>query len=598
MAASSLISACGKSDPPASRSPAGSSSAAPAESASKVSPVAPPPAVDPVPLARRFRTTDVSQSSGITLENVCGDPVRKLAIPENLGQGAAALDYDRDGDQDLFVTNGSVFEGQTPRFTPRPALYRNDGGMKFTDVTEAAGISAFGWGHGAFAIDFDADGDQDLYLTCYLRANLWYENRGDGTFRDATAEWGGADPGPSTAAAFFDADLDGDLDLWVGNYVHYDPKAPPNDGNPCEWKGLKVSCGPLGTTPAADSFFENIDGKLVDATKKFGFDAAAPSYALGAVTGDYDGDGDTDLYVANDSRPNFLWRNDRGRFKDVAMMAGVAMNEAGRAQSGMGVDAFDVDHNGALDLFVTNFSHDHNTLYLNDGVQPPGLLFTDESYASKLGEPSFLYLSWGTRVSDLDRDGWPDLVVVSGHVYPQVDSAPLGTSYRQLNQIFAGRGKNEKGLVVFEDVQFAAGDGFLKKAVSRGLLLADFDGDDDEDYFIVELDAPPTLLRNDGEGHGAWVHFDLIGKGKNRDAIGARVVATLPDGTTRLLERSYGGGYLSTSEGRLRLGLGAVSEPLPRVEVRWPLGGVTTLTNLALRTTYLVDEATGKVTGS
>jgi hypothetical protein len=537
------------------------------------------------------RFTDVSASSGIIHQNVNGEPVEKMAIPENLGQGGAVLDYDGDGDLDVFLANGDVFEGQTPRSDPRCALYRNNGNWTYTDVTAEAGLVFKGWCHGATVVDFDADGHPDLYITCYLRENVFFRNRGDGTFEDVTATWGGGDPGPSTAAAFFDADGDGDLDLYVGNYVHYDPKKPPNNGNPCPWKGLLVSCGPRGTPPAADTFYENVDGKLVRATQKFGFDVE-PAYTLGVITGDFDNDGDGDLYVAVDSEANYLFANHGGgRFIESASRYGLDMNEHGRPQAGMGVDFGDVDNDGRFDYYVTNFSHDYNTLYHNEKTKGGTTNFRDTTNLMRLEDPTFHLLSWGTRIVDLDLDGMQDLIAVSGHVYPQVDKANLDTSYAQFNQIFLNRGINaERGLVSFEPLPNTEAHGFHKKAVSRGLITFDPDDDGDMDLVIVEMDAPPTVLRNDGTGYGHWVGFQLVGHGKNRDAIGTRVTVTDAQGVVRYRERCSGQSYLSSVDPRLVFGLGGADGPVS-VQIRWPLGSTQTLGPLEIDRYHRIEQA-------
>jgi len=533
----------------------------------------------PPPGRARLRFVDVTDGSGITLENVSGDPMAKMAIPENIGQGAAAIDADGDGLLDLFIVNGATFPGTEAHAEPRNALYRNLGGFRFEDVTAAAGLLFDAWCHGVTAIDFDADGHSDLYVTVDNAPNRFFKGRGDGTFEDATERWGGADPGPSTSAAFFDADGDGDLDLYVGNYVDYDPEHPPNDGKPCEWKGLIVSCGPKGTTPGRDSFYENRDGTLTNATEAFGF-AVDPSYTLGVITGDFDDDGDIDLYVANDSEKNSFFENDGGRFHDAAMEYGVDLNEDGLAQAGMGVDCGDVDNDGRLDLFVTNFSHDTNTLYHNVLTPKGRTMFNDATYVMKLGRASFEFLSWGTKIVDLDHDGWLDVVVVSGHVYPQVDQAPIGSTYRQRNQVFESLGRID-GRVRFEEVQLPADDAFSKLAVSRGLVVADLDNDGDQDFLIVELDARPTLIENDSEARGAWIGFQLVGEGKNRDAIGARVTVVDAAGVVRVRERASGASYLSSCDPRLVVGLGAAREAVREVRVRWPSGRVETYEGLA-----------------
>jgi hypothetical protein len=584
LAALGVLWSCGSGD-----EPAGSGGGErPARSAAGQGPAASGP-------AGGLHFTDVSAASGITLRNVCGDPLEKLAIPENLGAGAAALDYDGDGLLDLFIANGDVFDATQAKGPAHCGLYRNLGEMRFADVTEEAGLMFEAWCHGAQAVDFDGDGHTDIYVTIYRGGpNRFFRNRGDGTFEDVSAQWGGQDPGPSTTSVFFDADGDGDLDLYVGNYVIYDPENPPNKGNPCEWKGLLVSCGPRGTPPAADTFWENRSGTLVEATEKFGFGPIAPAFALGSVTGDFDNDGDVDLYVANDSVGNFLFVNDgKGHFEERALHYGVDMSADGAPQAGMGVDFGDVDNDGRFEYFVTNFSHDHNTLYQNQATPGGGTTFSDDSYAMKLGRASFSQLSWGTRIIDLDNDGLQDIVVVCGHVYPQVEQADLGTSYQQFNQVFRNLGPDATGRHSFEEVHEQVGDGFATKKVSRGLVTGDFDNDGDADLFIVELDDLPTLIRNDSEG-GAWIGFALRGAGRMRDAIGTRLSVEDSAGVVRYRERSGAGSYLSSGDPRMLVGLGGATGPVKRVQVRWPDGTTQTFRDLAPGRYHLLEQGSSE----
>ena len=557
-----LLAACG-------RDPGGGNGGANASSAPKGPPI---------------HFVDVSNGSGLVRKNVSGDPLEKMAIVENIGQGAAVLEYDNDGLLDIYQANGDVFPGTTTVTNPdpRPALYHNEGGLRFRDVTEEAGLVFSGWAHGAWAVDFDGDGFTDLYVTVYRGPNRFFRNKGDGTFEDMTARWGGADTGPSTAAAFFDADQDGDLDLYVGNYVAYDPEDPPNNGEPCDWKGLKVSCGPRGTPPAADTFYENVGDRLVEATERFGFGGVPKVYALGAVTGDFDGDGDVDLYVANDSEENFFFENQGdGRFRECALDYGLDMGGAGTAQAGMGVDAGDLDNDLRLDIFVTNFSQDYNTTYINQQTASGKTWFSDETENLDLNLASFEMLSWGCRITDLDRDGWQDLIVVSGHVYPQVDGTALGTTYAQQNQVFLNLGTGDGRPLRFKEITSEAGPGFQKRSVTRGLVTADLDNDGDLDLFMVEMDALPTLLRNDGSPSGHWIGFELIGKGRNREAIGARLIVTDSMGVRRLRERHFGSSYFSTCDKRQLFGLGPAGDAVRRVEVRWPDGTTQAFEDLA-----------------
>lgn len=542
-----------------------------------------------------LRFVDVTSGSGIGLENVSGSPT-KTAIPESLGQGAAALDYNGDGKLDLFIVNGDMLPGSKPRVEPRPALYRNEGNLRFTDVTVEAGLLFRAWAHGAYAVDFDADGHTDLYITVFGGPNRFFRNRGDGTFEDMSEEWGGADRGPSTCAAFFDADGDGDLDLYVCNYVLYDPKNPPNKGRPCTWKGLSVFCGPIGTPAAPDNFYENRNGRLIEASERFGFRNVRASYALGAVTGDFDNDGDVDLYIANDSQPNYLFVNlGGGHFREAGLEYGVALSGDGRAQAGMGVDFGDIDNDGRFEFFKTNFSHDTNTLYHNEVLPDGGTTFIDTTFEMKLAEPSFSMLSWGTRFVDLDLDGWQDIVVVSGHVYPQVDQAEVGTTYRQVNQIFHNLGVNSKGIVTFSDVGAAAGEPFAEKAVSRGLVVADFDNDGDQDLLVVRMDNTPRLIRNDTESKGHWIGFELIGEGKNRGAIGTRLSVEDSSGIVRWRECSSGGSYLSTGDPRITVGLGSAGGKIRKLHIRWPSGKTSVYENLQVNRYWSINAESKKV---
>jgi len=542
----------------------------------------------PVPT---LRFTDVTADCGIALENVSGDPLRKTEIRETLGSGAAAIDYDRDGRLDVFVANGDVLPGRVPPAEPRPALYRNLGGMRFEDVTERAGLLFRAWGHGATAVDFDGDGHTDLYVTISLGPNRFFRNLGDGTFADATSEWGGGDAGPSTAAAFFDADSDSDLDLYVGNYVVFDPGHRPNHGQPCHWRGLEVVCGPLGTTPAADVFYENRAGRLHEATEAFGFGSVAPSYTLGAVTGDFDDDRDTDLYVVNDSMPNLLFENvGGGRFRESALDHGVDRNEDGRIQAGMGVDCGDVDNDGRFDLFVTNFSHDTNTLHHNFAAPGGRTMFEDLTYAANLGLASFRMLSWGTAIVDVDHDGWQDIVVVSGHVYPEVDAATSGTSYAQPCQLFLNGGLGPAGTVVFHPFEPAPGDAFLRTVVGRGLVVADLDEDGDVDFLVVPLHDRPLVIRNDSATPGHWIGLRLLGPGANREAIGARILIEDSRGVRRWRERASGAGYLSSHDPRIRAGLGHAGGPA-RVSVDWPDGRRTIYEDLPVDRYWVLDAS-------
>jgi len=538
--------------------------------------------------ATGYRFTDVTASSGVALKNRSGSE-EKLAVPEEIGQGAAAIDFDRDGYLDLFIANGGEFGPDGTVLGGPSALYRNLGGFRFEDLTVEAGLTLHAWAHGAYAVDFDTDGLPDLYVTVFGGPNLFYRNNGDGTFAPAGPAWGGADPGPSTGASFFDADGDGDLDLYVANFVNYDPKNPPNDGLPCDWKGLKVACGPIGTEASEDRFYENRDGHLVEATEEFGFADVPARYGLAVITIDYDDDLDVDVFVANDSTSNFLFENlGNRRFREVAAISGVDRNQNGVEQACMGVDFGDADNDGRPDLFVTNFSHDTNTLYRALKVPGGRVVFEDVTYRWKLGASSTPYLSWGTRFVDLDRDGWKDVVIVSGHIYPAVDDTPaIGTSYAQLNQVYRSSGLSEEDPIRFEEIQFAEGDAFRKRASSRGLVVADLDNDGDHDFLVVELDDLPTLIRNDTETPGGWIGFQLRGEPGNPDGFGTRVVVDA-GGHTQTQSSLSGASYLSTCDPRLLFGLGDDPQQV-RVHVRWPSGKEVDYEDLRTRRYWLLS---------
>jgi hypothetical protein len=537
---------------------------------------------------------DVSRASGITLLNVNGNVDKKPTILESLGQGAAAFDCDGDGALDLFVCNGDTRNGEPAGVEPATELYRQDAPFHFQPVGAAAGLRHRGWYQGAYAADWDGDGRTDLFVTAFGKSRL-FRNSGGARFEDVTEKTGAGIPGWTSGAAFFDAEEDGDLDLFVARYVEFDLANLPNGGKPCGYRGIEAACGPHGLVPETDVFLENVDGRFVDATAKRGFDKTAVAYGLGVVAFDFDQDGDQDVFVANDSMANDLWENQRGLFVNVAATLGCDLGEAGQAQAGMGVDAADLNLDGRPDVYLTTFAGDVNTLFQNVDQGPSGAVrgFFNATAPSGLGPPSFQSLGWGTRIVDFDRDGWPDIVVANGHIYPQVDHAPLDTSYAQRNQLFRNLGRNARGDVKFEETK-SAGDFFAAKAVSRGLLCADFDDDGDQDVFVVRMDAPPALGRNDTAAAGHWVGVVLAGRPPNRDAVGAVLVVEDSAGNVRRVERTYGAGFYSTSDPRLWTGLGPATVKAARVV--WPDGTKTDLPAPILDRYVRVDQVSGAVT--
>ncbi len=504
---------------------------------------------------------DVAAEVRVQLRTVSGTPQKEHIVECNTG-GTALLDYDLDGDVDIFIVNGSRIAGYAPGREPRAELYRNDGAWRFTGVGREAGVAHVGWGMGATAADYNADGWPDLYLANY-GPNALYENKGDGTFVDVAAEQGVDFSGWSSAAAFGDYDLDGDLDFYLANYIDFDPAFRPVDPSYCTWRGIDVFCGPRGMPGERDQFYRN-DGPsagwtFTDASEAFGI-ADYEYYGFAALAGDWDEDGDLDIYIANDSTPNVLYRNDQGGFADVSLLSATAYSEDGREQGGMGLAGGDYDQDGDFDLFVTNFSHDNNSLYENNGRG----FFTDASFSSTLGRASISSLGWGTGFFDCDNDGDDDLFVANGHVYPAVDRRDLGTRYAQRNHLFENRDGE------FVEVGTASGSGLAVEKSSRGSAFGDLDNDGDLDIVIVNIDDTPTVLRNDGGNRHNYLMVRLLGDGGNTDAIGARVSVSV-GGAVQMREVRAGTSYLSQDDLRLHFGLGAATEA-DYLVVRWPDG--------------------------
>lgn len=516
-----------------------------------------PGPAEPVAAGRQIRLEEVTGASGIDYRNVSGEPQKRFIV-SSLGAGAGLVDYDQDGDLDIYFVNGAPLDDRTPGPGLPNQLFRNEGSLRFTDQTAAAGVGDTGWGYGIAIADIDSDGFPDLYVT-NLGENVLYRNRGDGTFERAPGAGGAPHPGFSASAAFLDAENDGDLDLVVLGYTadSIESLPPPGAAASCVWFGLPVFCGPSGLIPAEDGFFRNRgDGTFEDFTAASGIAAAEAGYGLGVVTGDLDGDGDTDLYVANDSVPNHLFVNDgRGRFSEQALLAGTAYNVDGLAQAGMGVDAGDFDEDGQLDLFVTNFSHDTNTAYRNAGSG----FFEDSTTRNELRMPGWFYLGWGTRFIDLDADGWLDLFVANGHVYPEAEAAGSGTRYLMKNQVFRNQGG---GTFVEEEW-----DG--PERSSRGVAFGDLDDDSLPDLVVVNVDDAAAVFRNASEGRG--VTLQLVGSRAPRDGTGVRVLFSTADGVRRVREAHRSGSFLSSNDPRVQLGAGGGAAVLD-VVVRWPGG--------------------------
>jgi hypothetical protein len=533
---------------------------------------APAPPVLP-PAAGRFHFVNVAAAAGITRVTWAGRPGKDHLL-DSAGTGAAFLDYDRDGRLDVYVVNGWRLDGSRLVERGRHALYRGLPDGTFRDVTDQAGVAGEGqWGAGVAVADYDADGWPDLFVT-HFGPNVLYRNRGDGTFENVAGRLGIEAPGWNTGAAFFDADGDGDLDLYVASYIACTPEEVLAARPTLDWKGLeKVAVGPFGLTGAPDHFFRSEGGRrFVDATAAAGFSDRGRAYGFAVRAADFDDDGDLDLYVANDSDPNYLYRNEgNGTFREIGVWSGCALDANGAAQASMGVAIGDATGDGPLDIFVTNFSEDFSTLYRGLG----GGLFDDASEETGIGPATFLPMSWGTALADFDNDGDLDLVVASGHIYPQIDRHPeiLGT-FKQRNLLL----ENREGH--FVDVTAQAGPGFETVESSRGLAVGDYDNDGDLDILITNLDAPPDLLRNEGR-IGSWLEVACEVPGGSAIPIGTTVTVTA-GGRRQRRDIAAGDSYVSSHDSRLHFGLGDAATA-GVIDVRWPDGSHTVRRDVAAR---------------
>ena len=524
------------------------------------------------------RFSDASAAAGLTVVTYSGGP-DKNHILESTGNGVLALDYDQDGDQDLYFVNAFRLSelGKIPE--QNSVLYRNEGNGTFVDVSDAAGVGATVYGHGGCVGDVDGDGLPDIYLTAF-GPNILFHNNGDGTFSDVTARAGVGDPRWSIGATFFDADGDGDQDLYVGNYIEATWEEILAARRTRRWRGkVYVMDGPRGLPESANTFYLNQgDGSFREATEASGLAVGGYGYTMGVTSFDYDRDGDMDLYVANDSTPNRLYRNrGDGIFEEVGTWTGSAYNADGRMQGSMGVGFGDYDGDGWFDLVVTNFAHDYYTLYRNLG----GEFFQDDSFVGRLALPTFVPLGWAAVLFDADNDADPDLFFSNGHIYPQVDDDPaLHESYRQKNQLLL----NEGG--AFRDVSSEAGEGFTIQESSRGAAVVDLDNDGDLDIVISNQDARPSLLENLADNPNHWIVLELDGGKGNRQALGATAEVEAA-GRSLLRQVSSGGGYASQSDLRLHLGLGKLNR-VERLSISWPDGSLQKMVGLPVDRFYVI----------
>jgi hypothetical protein len=531
-----------------------------------------------------IRLVDVAEQAGLTLLNICGGSSKDYIVDVN-GNGAALFDYDNDGDMDALIVNGSTLAAIKQGGDQMVALFRNDGKGRFADVTAAAGLRARGWGMGTCVADYDNDGFQDIYVTAF-GPDVLVHNNGDGTFTDVTAKAGVGDPRWSTNCAFADYDRDGDLDLYVANYLAFSEATIPKRGasSTCKYMGVDVMCGPKGLAGEPDVLYRNNgDGTFTDVSRAAGI-VDPGYYGFGVLFSDLDGDGWADVFVANDSVPNLLFRNNRdGTFSEIGLASGIALSGDGKAQAGMGADAADYDGDGRLDVFVTNFSQDYNTLYRNSAEG----FFSDVSHQARVVTPSLANLGWGTGFADFDNDGLLDLFVANGHVYPEIDRLGTRTKYRQPKQLFRNSGKG-----LFSDVSEAVGGGLLIEKSSRGAAFGDVDNDGDVDVLVINMNDRPTLLRNDTATGQNWIALKLVASAYNRDAIGARVWLE-DNGGLQLAEVRSGGSYLSHNDMRVRFGLGRRTT-VPPAKVRWPDGAVEWFEGLTPNAIQTIRQGQGR----
>jgi hypothetical protein len=531
--------------------------------------------------AATYPFRDVAQEAGITFRQ--SSAPEKKYILESMPGGLALLDFNNDDLLDIYFVDSLTVEGASDPKAARSALYKNLGQMRFVDVSEEAGVAFPGWGMGACTADIDGDDWQDLYVTTVGDDRL-YRNRGDGTFEDITEKAGIVTGGWSTGCGFADYDRDGDLDLFVSRYVEVDLDKLPEFGKGkfCVFRGVEVQCGPRGLPGTGDLLFRNDgQGRFAEVGQEAGVSDPEEYFGLGVSWFDADADGWLDLFVANDAGPNFLYRNQRdGTFEEEAFPAGVAVSEDGSEQGCMGVAVGDYRNEGRFSLFVSNFSEEYNVLYRNGGDY-----FVDESFRSASASASLPFVGWGTTFFDYDNDGWLDLIVVNGHVYPQMANVKRGGSagYKQRKLFYRNRRDG-----TFEEIGEQLGPVFTEHRVSRGLVLGDLDNDGRLDLVINSLDGDPQILHNQVPSPGNWLMVKLEGAGKLTDGIGATIKVKVGDQTMMRLVRS-GTSYLSQEDMRQHFGLGKAAKA-DSVEVLWPDGSTTTREDVAANQIFLVRQ--------
>ena len=529
---------------------------------------------------------DITSSTGITFEHL-SSPEQKYIV-ESMSGGVALIDYDRDGWPDIYFTNAQNVEMALGGKKARSALYRNNHDGTFTDVTDKAGVGYPCWAQGAVVGDYNNDGWPDLLVTC-LGGVVLYRNNGNGTFTDVTKAAGLAgDTQWATGAAFGDYDSDGWADLFVSHYVdvHLDNMAAFGSKDTCRYEGIDVQCGPRGLKGSPDNLYHNNrDGTFTDVSKRSGVADLDQRYGLTAVWSDFDNDGKLDLLVANDAGANYLYKGDgAGHFTDAGFTSGVAFNQNGQAQANMGLALGDYIHTGRFSIFISHFDNEYAALYRNDGE----MSFSEVSFASGIAQASRGYVGWGDAFVDFSNCGWPDIFLVNGHVYPQVDTVGTGPRYREPMVLLENQ-RNGK----FKDISKNAGPAIRTPRVSRGLAVGDLFNDGRLEAVVENLVGPPVILRPEGGAGHHWISFQLEGAKSNRLALNARVRVTAGQ-MVQLSEVLSGGSYLSQNELRLHFGLGG-HDKTDKAEVLWPDGKVETLTNLAADRFYRIREGSGIV---
>lgn len=547
--------------------------------------VKPAPRGTPSGLPFGSKLTDVGLKAGLVHPTICGGVDRKDYILEVLGCGVAFLDYDNDGWLDVLVLSGSRLDSSAKDATNR--LYRNNRDGTFADVTAKVGLRHSGWATGVTIADYNNDGYEDIFLTCWGQ-NVLYRNNGDGTFTDVTREAGVGGNGKDwgSGCTWVDFDRDGHLDLFVANYVGFDlAKVPRAGASPaCNWKGVPVNCGPRGLPTTRPSLYRNNrDGTFTDISGRTGIAAATGSYGLTAVTADFDNDGWPDIYMAADSTPSLYFRNrGDGTFREEAVLRGIALSEDGMEQAGMGIALGDFNLDGQTDILKTHFSDDTAGLYVNDGEGN----FSESTLRSGLSVET-RYVCWGTGIVDLDNNGLPDLFVVTGSIYPEVERALPRYPYRTPRLVFRNLGGAR-----FEELIEEAGPGIAAVQSSRGCAFGDFDNDGDVDILIWNMNEPPSLLRNDVSSGGHWLKVRLEGVTSNRSAIGARVTVRYGD-KVQAQEMTAQASFLSCNDKRLHFGLGAAT--VAEVSVRWPNGKLEKAGKVAADRLVVIREGSGVV---